>query len=144
MVPLIVALYVAVRLPGLIKRVRIVPCEFVVLLNMTRQFVTLALFEASALAFSDTAPFFRRNLERLSHYEESTNLGPAWTSFTNDICGSNKKTVVFRVNNLPATSAPMLNMSTINRLLSFSLPLGDSCRSDRVRTNKPYRPLTSR
>lgn len=138
MVPLIVALYVAVRLPGFDKASANCSLRVVVLLNMKLAgFVTLALFEASALAFSDTAPFFSsRNLGKLSYYEESTNLGPAWTSFTNDICSSNKKTVVFRVNNLQhhgdIQDGSYVEHVHYKSAADLDLPLGDSCRSDQV------------
>lgn len=136
--PLIVALYVAVRLPGFDKDECELSLRVVVLLNMKLAgLVTLALFEASALAFSDTAPFFSsRSLGKLSYYEESTNLGPVWTRFTNDICSSNKKTIVFRVNNLQHHGDNEIGSYVehvhYKSAADLDLPLGDSCGSDQV------------
>lgn len=126
------------RLPGFDKDRCELSLPVVVLLNMKLAgLVTLALFEASALAFSDTAPFFSSaSLGKLSYYEESTNLGSVWTRFTNDICSSNKKTVVFRVNNLrhhtDVHDGSYVEHVHYKSAADLDLPLGDTCGSNQV------------
>lgn len=62
---------------------------------------TLALLPAYVFAFTDTAPLYSsEQLGKFGYYEEASDLVESWTQWTNKICTSDAKAVIFRVNNL--------------------------------------------